>query len=104
MSDVVKRFAMHSLVTRAFQGVLRRVLGAANTGRAVLHAVFAHVVHRSSRIAKHAGFEVGVIFGHDCYRHVTCFRWLQEAFSLELSPDAAAAKFRFVHTHQVTKM
>jgi hypothetical protein len=35
---------------------------------------------------------------------VTCFRWLQEAFSLELSPDAAAAKFRFVHTHQVTKM
>ena len=28
--------------------------------------------------------------------HVTCFRWLQEAFSLELSPEMAAAKFKYV--------
>ena len=41
-----------------FKGVLRRVLGAANASRAVLHAIFAHAVDGATRTAEHAGFEV----------------------------------------------
>jgi hypothetical protein len=100
-SEMYKQFEKVALASclkntssHIFEGVLRRVLGAANASRPILHVVLAHAVDGAARTAEHAGFEVQSRCRALFARRVTRCRWLQEAFALELSPKDAAIKFR----------